>query len=372
MKKAVVVFPTYNEKDSIEKVIGRVLEQQKKITDFEIEVLVSDSHSPDGTGKIVKKLEKGNPKVHYLDVVQRGIGVGLIKGHEYAIKKLGADVLVQMDADGQHNPNDIPRFLQEVEKGYNFVFGSRLVPGGKNKIEWYRQVFTWGSSIVCRLLTGLTNVRDFTPSFRAFTKEIFLKIDKDKIPWRSKTFIIQPSFLYEAVEVGAKYKEIPIVFTHRRTGYSKNQIIAYVWDIFRFGLKVRLKKSQTFLRFCVVGAIGFIINALGLELFYRLGFKPGLAASFGAELAIVSNFILNNVWTFARYKIKEWKKILTKFFQFNFTSLGAIIIQFIVVGLGTAVFGDQTRYIFFVIAVLFLVIPYNYFMYSRVIWRTKK
>ena len=372
MKKVVVVLPTYDEKDSVERVIGQILAQQEKLVDFELEVLVSDSHSPDGTGEIVKKLEKENPKVHYLDVVQRGIGVGLIKGHEYAIKKLGADILVQMDADGQHDPSDIPRFLTEIKKGYDFVFGSRLILGGENKIEWYRRIFTFGSSLVCRILTGLTNVHDFTPSFRAFTKKIFLKIDKNKILWRSKSFIIQPSFLYEAIAVGAKYKEIPIVFTSRRAGYSKNQIVAYILDILRFGLKIRIAKSQTFLKFCVVGTIGFIINASGLEFFYRLGLRPGLAAALGAELAIISNFILNNVWTFARYKIREWGRIFTKFLQFNLTSFGAVVIQSIIVGLGTYMFGDQTRHIFLVIAVIFFVIPYNYFMYSRVIWRIKK
>ena len=371
MKKAVVVVPTYNEKGSIKKVIGQILAQQEKLPDFELEVLVSDSHSPDGTGKIVKELEKKDPKVHYLDVVQRGIGVGLIKGHEYAIQKLGADVLVQMDADGQHNPDDVPRFLKEIKKGYNFVFGSRLTPGGKNQIEWYRQIFSFGSSIICRILTGLFAVHDFTPSFRAFTKEIFSKIDKNKIPWQAKSFIIQPSFLYEAITAGAKYKEIPIVFTPRRAGYSKNQIIAYILDILRFGLKVRLEKSKTFLKVCVVGTVGAGIQFTIFNLL-RLALPPEYATVIGVEMAIVSNFTLNNFWSFRERRIPFWdlKRLLPKFLQFNFFALGAILIQFSVMKFGVKIFGRGFLLENFFLALgILLGLIWNYTMYSRIIWK---
>ena len=369
MKKAVVVLPTYNEKENIGKIIGQILAQQEKLPDFELEVLVSDSHSPDGTGEVVKKLESKNPKVHYLDVVQRGIGVGLIKGHEYAIKKLKADVLVQMDADGQHNPGDIPRFLTEIKRGYDFVFGSRLVPGGKNKIEWHRQILTFGSSLVCRIFTGLTDVHDFTPSFRAFTREVFLKIDKKKIPWRAKSFIIQPAFLYEAIQTGAKYKEIPIVFIPRKRGYSKNQVLAYVLDILRFAIKVRMEKSTTFLRFCIVGIIGYLINASFLYLFGKLFFPEWLIWAGSTEMAIVSNFFLNNLWTFKERKISGFFSLLRKFFQFNLTSSGALLIQTTLGTLGTKIFGPEYRQILLPLIIIFCVLPYNYFMYSRVIWR---
>jgi dolichol-phosphate mannosyltransferase len=372
MKKAVVVVPTYNEKDNIGILVKKILAQQEKIPNFKLHVLVSDSHSPDGTGKVVKALVKENSKVHYLDVVERGIGVGLIYGHEYAIEKLGADVLLQIDADGQHNPNDVPRFLKEITKGYNFVFGSRLIPGGKNQIEWYRQFFTWGSSIVCRILTGLFAVHDFTPNFRAFTKELFLKIDKTRIPWRAKSFIIQPSFLYEAISAGAKYKEIPIVFTRRGAGYSKNQVLAYAGDIFRFGLKARWKKSSTFFKFCAVGTVGYLINAFFLWLFANMAFPEWLAWGSSTEMAIISNFTLNNLWTFRKEKILGLIRVLKKFFQFNLTSGGALIIQTVFGTLGTKIFGTQYRQLLLPPIIIFLVVPYNYFMYTRIIWRKKR
>jgi dolichol-phosphate mannosyltransferase len=122
----------------------------------------------------------------------------------------------------------------------------------------------------------------------------------------------------------------------------------------------------------VVGSLGFLINALGLEGFYRLGFSAGLAAAMGAELAIISNFTLNNLWTFAEKKIAGLKNVVLKFFQFNLTSFGAVVLQGLVVGIMASLFGDQGRQIYLVIAVAFFVIPYNYTMYNVFIWRTWK
>ena len=125
-----------------------------------------------------------------------------------------------------------------------------------------------------------------------------------------------------------------------------------------------------FLKFCIVGTIGFIVNAVGLELFYRLGFRPGPAAALGTEMAIISNFTFNNLWTFSANKITNFFQLVSRFIQFNFTSAGAIFIQGAVVGIGTFFLGDQTRLLFLAIGIIFFVLPYNWLMYSRVIWKT--
>src|SRR3990167_7832820 len=100
--RLVVNIPTYCEEDNIEEVIKKVLAQGKNLKDVDLHVLISDSHSPDKTGEVVKDVSKTNPKVHYLDVRERGIGVGLVKGHRFAIDKLKADILAQMDGDLSH------------------------------------------------------------------------------------------------------------------------------------------------------------------------------------------------------------------------------------------------------------------------------
>ena len=113
--RLVVTIPTYNEKENIEEIIKKVLAQSKKIPDVDLHVLVSDSHSPDGTAEIVKRISKTNPKVHYLDVKERGLGIGLVKGHRYATDKFKADILAQMDGDLSHDPSTLPVMLDFIE-----------------------------------------------------------------------------------------------------------------------------------------------------------------------------------------------------------------------------------------------------------------
>lgn len=247
--RLVVILPTYNEAENIEEIIKKIFQVGKKLKNTDLHILVSDSHSPDGTAEIVKKMSKKNLRVHYLDVKVRGLGVGLVKGHRFAIDRLRADVLAQMDADLSHDPSTLPEMLSYLGKGFNLINGSRLAKGGKNLLGWHRRLFTLGSAFYCKVAWGIFHLTEFTNSYRVFTKELFEKIDFSKIPWRAKTYIIQPSFLYGAIKAGAKIKEVPITFKDRKKGYSKTQIVLYIFDVLRFGLKVRLEKTKALLKF---------------------------------------------------------------------------------------------------------------------------
>lgn len=367
MKKAVVVLPTYNERENIEDIITLILAQQKKIANWELFILVSDSHSSDGTQDVVRNLQDINHHIQLLDVSERGIGVGLFRGYEYAFSKMAADAVIQMDADLQHDPKEIPNFLSAIDQGYSFIQGSRFIPGGKNELEWYRRFFSWSANWYSRILMGIYSVHEFTTSYRAFTKELFGKLDLSEIPWRGKSFVFQPAFLYACVSQGAKIKEIPIVFVDRSRGLSKMQIIQYIRDLSLFGIRVRLKKSSRIIKFAIVGTIGFIINTIGLEVFVKFGLHPALSGALGAEAAIVSNFLLNNFWTFRERKI-NFARMPLKFLQFNTTSVGAIIIQSLTIWLGVTLFGFYTYRISYLFGVG-LGLFWNYFMYSRVIWK---
>ena len=347
-----------------------VLAQQEKIKNWELFVLVSDSDSPDGTGKVVLNQMKTNKHVDLLNVKERGIGVGLLKGYQYAISQMKADAVIQMDADMQHDPKEIPNFLRHIDQGYNFVQGSRFIKGGKNELEWYRKFFSWSANWVSRILLGIYRVHEFTTSYRAFTKELFMKLNVDEIPWKGKSFVFQPAFLYAVFKVGANIKEIPIVFVDRSRGLSKMQILSYIKDLLFFGIKCRIKDSKQFIKFGIVGSIGFIINTIGLELFVFLKLNPALAGVIGAECAIISNFILNNTWTFKTRRVSK-THVPMKFIQFNLTSAGAIIIQGLSIWFGTMFFGHNSYRIFYLLGVgigLF----WNYFMYSHVIWSKKQ
>lgn len=352
--RLVVILPTFNEKENIEEIIKKVLTQAGKLPDLDLHVLVSDSHSNDGTGKIVQRISRTNPRVHYLDVIQRGLGIGLIKGHRYAIDKLKAEILAQMDADLSHDPSTLPKMVEYIKEGYDLVNGSRLMKGGKNLLGLHRRIFTRGAAFICKLSWGQFKLTEFTTSYRVFTKELFKRIDFSKVPWKSKTYIIQPAFLYAAIEARAKIKEIPITFEDRKKGYSKSKIYHYILDVLLFGAKVRFKKSKTIIKFLMVGSISYLINAFLLGILNRgdLFFIPFLekpllsivppqdlasrllfihldrlliSSIISIQASIIFNFIFHENWTF-KYRSREGSK-MKRFLKFNLTSFGSPLIQ---------------------------------------------
>ena len=352
--RLVVLIPTYNEKENIEEIIKKVFAQSKKIPSIDLHILVSDSHSPDGTAQIVKKIQRHNPKVHYLDVKKRGLGIGIVKGHRYAINRLKADILAQMDGDLSHDPQTLPVMYEQIKKGFDLVAGSRLMKGGQNKLGWHRRLFTRGSALFCRISWGTYNLTEYTNSYRMFTKKLFNKIDFNKVPWKSQTYIIQPAFLYAAITKGANIKEVPITFEDRKKGYSKAQIVAYTLDVIKFGIKVRIQKSKTIIKFLMVGSISYLINAFLLGILNRgdiffipflnrpfLSFIPAVeeaprflpitfdrllvASIISIQASIIFNFIFHENWTF-KYRSREGSQIL-RFLKFNLSSFGSPVIQ---------------------------------------------
>lgn len=240
-KKVSIVLPVYNEKDNIEKTILSILRLQKLLDDYKLSIVISDSHSTDGTSEMGKNIAKKYKNVHYINVGP-GLGVGLHEGHKYAIKYLSPDVLAQIDADGQVDEKVIPLLINSLNSDIDLAIGSRFVAGGKNKLPFIRKIFTFSSSIFCRVVMGPLNIQEFTNSARAFTPELFNKINWKRLPWKRKTFIYMPAFLNEAILAGAKYKEVPLVFKNRRMGYSKNKIFNYSLDIIVYAIEARLCK----------------------------------------------------------------------------------------------------------------------------------
>jgi dolichol-phosphate mannosyltransferase len=241
-RRVVVVVPTYDERENVSEIITAVLAEQKSAGSFDLHVLIADSHSSDGTLEIVERLSRENPNVHLLDVQERGIGVGLYKGFRHAIDELGADVLFEMDADFQHNPADIPRFLEQIGQGYDLVVGSRFAPGSVNRMPWYRRILSVGANQVIRVMLHLYSVTEITTSYRAFTKELFLKVDPASVPWREQSFIFVPVFLVRMIEAGANATEIPMTMHSRVRGQSKMVYWKYILDIMRFSVKARLQR----------------------------------------------------------------------------------------------------------------------------------
>ena len=374
----VPIIMTYNEKENIGPMLEAWLKIAKENPKYKFEIIDADGNSPDGTGEITKKYSEKHKNIHLLSSERLGMGRELINAFKYAIEKLDAEVIIPIDVDFQFDPFLAPKLLEKIDEGYDVVVASRHIPGGSTNFSSFRKLTNFISDrLLAYYWAGIREVKDHAGLFRAIrVKGILDQVDLEKIDVVG--FSVNMKTIYELSKVTSKFYEVPAHFGKRRAGQettvglkSMKWFFKYVLEIIIQTTKIRLERSQQFVKFGVVGFIGFIINALGLELFYRVGLTPGLAAAFGAELAIISNFTLNNLWTFSERKIMRALDIGKKFSVFNLTSLGAIIIQFVVVGLGTKLTSDAWRQLWLVIAIGFFIIPYNWFMYNKFIWRRK-
>lgn len=211
--KALLIIPTYNEIENIERMLRIVLGLSDSL-----EVLVMDDGSPDGTGTAVKAMQLEEPRIHLIERPGKmGLGSAYVTGFKYALKE-GFDYILEMDADFSHNPNDIPRLL-EAAKSYDLVIGSRYSQG-VNIINWpfKRLLISYFASKYVRIITGMP-VKDPTGGFKCFNRKVLQAINLDAILSDGYAFQIEMNF--RAWCKGFHVREIPIVFTERINGVSK-------------------------------------------------------------------------------------------------------------------------------------------------------
>lgn len=387
---AVVVIPTYNEAETIGEMIDTLCAKVfPKIKDYQCKLLVVDDTSPDGTYKIVQAKQKKYSNLElYLNPTKAGIGGAYVKGFRHAMSVLKADVLIEFDADFQHPPKDIPVLLKEISNGYDYVLGSRKIKGGSNPKGWgfKRVFFSEAGGMVARLVLFFPSkmffkITDPTTGLKASRVKGFVDtMDMDHL--YSRSFGYKLEFLYKMVQLGAKVKEIPLQFGLRTKGESKIEPKT-AKDVFRSVFLLRWSDPTTkkFIKFGCIGLFGFVINKVGLDVFAKglqnlintVGVRNFVANALAAEVSIISNFILNNLWTFKNEKLIWGKKLIQKFATFNLSSvISGIIIPSIIIGAGTQIFGDQYRFLFLVIAVFFFTVPLNWFIYNLIIWKKKK
>ncbi|HSE54470.1 MAG TPA: polyprenol monophosphomannose synthase [Nocardioidaceae bacterium] len=211
--RAVVVIPTYNEAENIAWIVTRVRRALPQA-----DVLVVDDGSPDGTGRIADELAAADPQVRVVHrSVKEGLGAAYLHGFRVALER-GYDVIGEMDADGSHQPEQLPRLLAALEDA-DLVLGSRWVPGGSVvNWPWARQALSRGGNLYTRLLLGIP-VRDATGGFRLFRRTTLEKIDLASV--RSVGYCFQADLAWRTVEAGLRVREVPIQFVERTRGESK-------------------------------------------------------------------------------------------------------------------------------------------------------
>lgn len=381
MKKAAIVIPTYNEIESIGKMINHLFTKIfPTVADWHCQLLIVDDTSPDGTYKEVQKLQKKYKDLFLLlNKEKAGIGTAYVKGFKEAMNKLKADVVIEFDGDFQHPPTDIPIMLKEIDNGADYVMGSRKIKGGSNPKGWgfKRLFFSEVGGFMARFILffpfkNFFKITDPTTGLKASRVKGFVDtMDMDNL--YSKKFGYKLEFLFKMVILGAKIKEIPLKFGLRTLGESKisGQTAS---DILRTVILLRLKESEKLIKVLIVGSIGAVIQFSFFNLL-RTTFSPEYANALAVEMAVIANFIINNAWTFKAEKIKASKltQLLSKFAQFNLVSLGSILIQFIVLKVGVGLFGRSLIIENLLVAAgILLGLIWNFTMYTKVIWKSKK
>ncbi|MBU0974923.1 glycosyltransferase family 2 protein [Patescibacteria group bacterium] len=394
MQKAVVIVPTYNERENIQKLIPLLLEVFKKVKNWDMSILVVDDTSPDKTYEVVKKITKENKKVKLLlNAKKEGLGGAYLKGMDYAFGEQGAEVVLQFDADLSHDHRKIPQFMKEIDGGEDLVLGSRYVKGGGIPANWglYRKFLSVVGNIT--IATVLTNfsIRDWTTGFRAVRRKVFEKVRPFVSDARFMGYTYQIGFLNSALRQGFKVKEVPFIFVDRTIGKSKLGA-EYMKNTLLYIFKLRLDdlfKNRIF-KFAFVGGIGTLVQLMSLTIirllipdFQFLVFTSFLVATLmSIELAIISNFVLNNLWTFADRKLMT-SQIPGKFIQFNLASMGSILIQLIINSSGENFIGLKDLFVLpiinfnvdtgliFAISGILIGLFWNFFAYNKYIWKKK-
>ena len=208
-----VIIPTYNERDNIEPIVERVL-----VAVPSAHVLVVDDGSPDGTGKVADALAADDARVHVLHrSAKAGLGAAYIAGFDWALEA-GYGVIVEMDADGSHAPEQLPGLLAGLTRA-DLVLGSRWVPGG-SVVNWpkSREILSRGGNLYTRLALGI-HLRDATGGYRAYRREVLEAIDYAAVA--SEGYCFQVDLAWRALESGFRVVEVPIRFLEREHGESK-------------------------------------------------------------------------------------------------------------------------------------------------------
>jgi dolichol-phosphate mannosyltransferase len=243
MKQILVIVPTYNESENIERIVERL-----HVAVPDAHVLIADDASPDGTGKIADLLAEHDERVHVLHRPGKaGLGAAYTAGFDWGLAR-GYDVLVEMDADGSHAPEQLPRLLAALDDA-DVALGSRWVPGGA-VVNWprRREVLSRGGNLYTRLALGI-DLRDATGGYRAYKRAVLEAIDYGAVS--SQGYCFQVDLAWRVLRAGFRIVEVPITFAERERGESKmsGAIVREAFQrVTQWGISYRVGQARSVLR----------------------------------------------------------------------------------------------------------------------------
>jgi dolichol-phosphate mannosyltransferase len=360
-----------------------VLEQDifPQVKNHHVSILIVDDNSPDRTADAAREFRKKWHNIELLTGEKKGLGAAYVRGMKYAMEHMDADSVMEFDSDFQHSPNDIPRLVKAMDTGADYVIGSRYIPGGSIPKEWGldRKILSIFGNLFTQVVWLNFKIHDMTSGFK-LTKTSFLKrVDLDHL--LSNNFAYKMQILHDVVMLHAKVKEVPIVFLEREQGKSKINVkdqFESLYVVLRLGIYDRKRA----IKFLIVGGTGFILQYLTVYGLIVLGIEQYIATLISGEVAILSNFFLNNLWTFGDTKnINGQGAFIKRLVKFNIASLASIFLQTAVVFIAVKLLGEKlvlfgmslhTSIVILFPTIILLVIPMNYFIYNRIIWKTHR
>lgn len=238
--ESLVIIPTYNEKDNIRTVIDKI----NKLN-IDLDILIIDDNSPDGTGAIIRELQSTHKNIFLIERPGKlGLGTAYVKGFHWALKR-GYTYILEMDADLSHNPDDLPRLINACKRGADLAIGSRY-SNGVNVINWpiKRLLLSYCANLYTRVVTRMP-VKDATAGFKCFKREVLESIDLDRIKSSGYSFQIEMNF--RAWKKGFTLQEVSIIFIERTEGHSKMsktivwEAVFMVWKLKFLGWLGKLK-----------------------------------------------------------------------------------------------------------------------------------
>lgn len=370
MKKAVVILPTYNEQENVTTLIPAIFASGKRAKGWLIHVLVVDDNSPDNTADAVRSLQKTYHGIlHVLTGKKEGMGRAYQKGFHFAIEKLSPDVIFEMDADWQHDPLLIPKFLKKIDEGADFVIGSRYIKGGSIPQNWklHRKFFSFFGNLVLRVGFMKFFVSDWTSGYRAIRTNFLIDTLGHYKNLDGYTF--QIAIVDQAIKHGLVIKEVPLIFKDRIAGSSKINTPEFVIKNLLY-----IATESPFIKYVIVGfisaAIDFGVSYIFIEMIRS---AVWVATVISGELSIIANFLMNNFWSFRHKKLDHAAQSYARgLLKFNIVTLISLVVQVVLLHYATEMLGVKYWYIYKALILGFVIVPYSYTTYNLIIWKSKK
>jgi dolichol-phosphate mannosyltransferase len=354
-EKISVIIPTYNEKDNIAPLLSRVAQA---LTGYDYEIIIVDDGSQDGTIEAASALAERYPVRVIVRRNERGLATAVVRG----LKSASGQIIGVMDADLQHPPEVLPNLIKAIQDGADMAIGSRYIPGGGCP-NWglSRRIISRVALMISHLLLPSTRVvKDPLAGFFMFRRQNVDPARLRPIGYKISLEVMLTGSFQNVVEV-------PYIFEDRSAGQSKlnpGQQLDYLKHL--FSLMARTGELGMLIKFIIVGLSGVVVNQGLLWLLTDFGgLQYYISAIFAIEASIISNFVLNDYFTFA--KRRAGKSFLVRLLKFNVTCLAGAGIQYGLLLLFTSVFG-----IYYLISNLIAIVIaflWNYFFSRNWTWR---